>query len=180
IIDKILHNLSPASVVQLKPLNRFFNCLASTYIARVWDWNKFMRRIVPNPESFRDILMQTQAIVSGSQTTQFFSRTEYPQSDCDVYVEPHGLIHLGQWLEHNGFIFRRKRSQHFSFKIAALTAIYRSELYRKPPVHYGATPIIDVYLFEHSDAGPSHKIPIQVIAVGIKPIDCVLRFHSSK
>lgn len=69
----------------------------------MWDPNVYFSRWFTRPLAFRRLLGQCNAVVSGSQALQFFERTEYVDSDLDIFLPPAGVLRMSEWLEDMGY-----------------------------------------------------------------------------
>lgn len=75
------------------------------YLTSAWSFHKFFAKWVTDTEGLRSVLLLTDAVVSGSQALQFFDRSEYPNSDLDIFLRPDRLQTLVQWLLQAGYTF---------------------------------------------------------------------------
>lgn len=144
----------------------------------VWNPERFFSRWFSSPIAFRRLLGQCNAIVSGSQALQFFDRTEYDDSDLDIFMRPAGVIRMSYWLMDAGYALSLK-AEGYTFWQKVVDAI--AEDCDGPtflPNHMRA-----VYTFSRlvtSSIGVQYSKQVQLIVVDIDPVEFItFDFHSS-
>src|SRR5260221_4362327 len=98
--DAILHGLSPAPLIRYSQINKTTQQIAYSYMRREFSVNRVLSRFFTPIEllSFHYLQSKTEMFISGSTALQFFDRTNYPQSDLDLYVEHKFRVNIVTWL----------------------------------------------------------------------------------
>ncbi|KAI0070001.1 hypothetical protein K474DRAFT_1568082, partial [Panus rudis PR-1116 ss-1] len=183
VIDQIFQLLPPDTILHLQLLSKTVQHVVLDYIQRAWDLGSLLQPFFSNVVSFRRILHETQAVVSGSQPIQFFSRSHYDDSDLDIYVQIEGALALGQWLQRHHYMYRPHDSSSLTFYEAFLRmAVARSKpTFLTAQEGYDDVPITAVFNFHKTQTGSErHRSQlVQIIVVSEPPLQCILQFHSS-
>ncbi|KAF4593082.1 hypothetical protein EYR38_008792 [Pleurotus pulmonarius] len=71
------------------------------YYHRNYSLNPILEPFIPSRyiPAFRRLQKENGLVISGSAALQFFTRTTYPESDLDLYVEYARALEIGKWLE---------------------------------------------------------------------------------
>ncbi|KII87153.1 hypothetical protein PLICRDRAFT_72978, partial [Plicaturopsis crispa FD-325 SS-3] len=101
--DAIFRLCSPGDVYVLRLVNRMFRNRVDRYSSEVWNMDNFLARWFPSARGFRRQLRRCDALVSGSQPLQFFSRRYYVDSDFDIYIRPVAVGDMGLYLLSVGY-----------------------------------------------------------------------------
>ncbi|KII93653.1 hypothetical protein PLICRDRAFT_171381 [Plicaturopsis crispa FD-325 SS-3] len=167
----------------MRRTNKAIGSATSAYIRTVWDLDLFLTPWFADPQQFRDVLRQCNGFVSGSQVVQFFGRTEYSDSDFDLYVPAETAMAMGCYLLSLGYTFQPRGFDMPDFYSTA--RILGAEIkfdFRKHRRFferrddYGDPNIIRVYYFLHSD----RKRELQIIVSRHRnPLWIVMCHHST-
>ncbi|CAK5277957.1 unnamed protein product [Mycena citricolor] len=109
---------------------------------------------------FRDMQAESGTIISGSMALQFFSRTRWPESDLDLYVEERSRHHPVRFLDACGY---KHIARHRRDKFLEMFDDYSS----------GEATIIDVMDFKKGNK------KIQLIIASSPPMRIIVLFHST-
>jgi hypothetical protein len=94
-----------------------------------WNINNFLSPFLRDPRSFRSVMAECDAVISGSTALQFFDRVRWSESDLDIYIHIGESVHhksqpivlktLGYHLmEKEGYQYTPDRRQHPDFNLA--------------------------------------------------------------
>ncbi|KAI0366117.1 hypothetical protein BV20DRAFT_911460, partial [Pilatotrama ljubarskyi] len=167
--------LSPIALVRTFQSCREVNAAVSAYTKRAFDIRILLRRYFEDPDDFLAVLSRTSALISGSTALQFFSRTCYPDSDLDLYVNMCSRRELGRWLLSAGYKFAPNRSQHQDFE-AAVTDMQQV---RRLSYHMPGVASIYTFLRPEIRDGLLTLSKVQVIVACRTPMEVILGFHST-
>lgn len=183
IIDTILDAVSPLEILYFALTCRLARRAVIRYRSFAFNINRRLRRFFRDPLVFRSLQAQTHTLISGSFALQFFDRSEYADSDLDLYTHPGYSRLVGKLLIDEGYEFQPTPAQDASFDVAERTN------WRGTQAPYGAqdnpgwddyqwSGVWEVYSFEKKDGEESLKV--QVIASSMSPLESILNFHSSE
>jgi len=165
-------------------INKTTRQIADSYTQREFNVNRVLSRFFTPVEvlSFHYLQSKTDMFVSGSTALQFFDRTNYPQSDLDLYVEHKFRVNIVTWLTSIGYQFQLRKgysslAEQLDFNwgdpdpnISASNPFFESR-----SNGYFGRGVANVYNFFKYD--PERKI--QLITSNHSPLEIVLNFHSS-
>ncbi|KDR69023.1 hypothetical protein GALMADRAFT_145762 [Galerina marginata CBS 339.88] len=159
----------------------------SSYFRRKknFDLHKVLERYFPPEEvfKFRKLQATTGMIISGSTALQFLDRTEYPESDLDLYVDHRYRRPIAWWLKDIGYNLLpplNHRNPRLSFQqIVDLVPDYQtfhfSDCNTYPAPRKGYFGAASVLTFEMNY--PYRKV--QLITCYHTPLELILNFHST-
>lgn len=121
----------------------------------------------------------TGMLISGSTALQFFDRTDYPDSDLDIYVEQRHAFLVAKWLLLVGYTFVARKSQDPNLRVAfeetPTTFHEGAGIFPSEEVGYFGRGVAGVFNFHKYQ--PDRKI--QLITSLHSPMEIILHFHSS-
>ena len=100
-LHAILGMLSPLDLVYLSRVSVADYLLISAYWAEVFSVQRALLPFFSSPErveGFRRLMLQTEALISGSLAIQIFDRAHWSDSDLDIYVEHRRAFPMLCWL----------------------------------------------------------------------------------
>lgn len=189
LIETLLSNTSPdfidtffsfwpiVDIIHLCSTCFRLNLLFKSYQRIVWDPTTFFARWFSKPYAFRRLLGLCNAVVSGSQALQFFDRTEYTDSDLDIFLPPTGVMSMAEWLEDMGYGLPVEEDG-YRFLDRVVDASSDCDKPSFLPNHMRA-----VFTFSRPQSAPT-GFPsvrrVQLIVVDIDPVEFIsFDFHSS-
>lgn len=89
VYNNLLEVLDPASIICLSRTCKQLSSLYEEEGKRSWDPTRILRKFVDDVSTFRKVMYDQGALVSGSQVLQFFDRQDWPGTDMDVFVSSH-------------------------------------------------------------------------------------------
>lgn len=187
IVDTILDVVSPVDAIHFASSCRLAKRSVTRYRSFVFNINRRLRRFFHDPLAFRSLQAKTHTLISGSFALQFFDRSEYADSDLDLYTHPGFSRAVGHWLIDEGYEFQPCRQQDISFDVAdksnwrgVFAASAPCEIIDENPDGdgYQFNGVWDVYSFKRIEGG--HVTNVQIIASSKSPFETILNFHSSK
>lgn len=104
---------------------------------------------------FRKLQESTGMLISGSLSLQFFAKTKFPGSDCDLYVETYSARKVTNWLLSIGYLCSADQD-HESYSMTGIQDVTK-------------------FLLDGIEMAPIHLVVCET-----SPIDTILRFHSSE
>ncbi|KAJ3819026.1 hypothetical protein F5880DRAFT_1490392, partial [Lentinula raphanica] len=133
---------------------------------------------------FQHIQATTGTIISGSVALQFFTRSDYDNSDLDTYTMLRNCLVVGKWYETNGYRYTPARNQQDTFendykRVIGSEGTPRMNLEGNDgddiqgAGRYRSLDICEVWNFKREG------LCIQLVATRIKPEAIVLGFHST-
>lgn len=150
----------------------------NSYRRTTWDPDTFFSRWFTDPLTFRCLLGRCDAIISGSQALQFFDRTEYEDSDLDIFMRPAGVIRMSEWLRDAGYGLPTVEEDYFFNQRLADAVREDCDIPSFLPTNMRA-----VFTFVRTTTLPSGRSLIkrvQIIVVDIDPVEFItFDFHSS-
>lgn len=180
----ILHGLSPVALIRYSQVNKTTKQIAESYIQREFTVNRVLSRYFTPVEVLCLHYLQstTQMFISGSTALQFFDRTNYPQSDLDLYVEHKFRVNVVTWLMAIGYKFQPRKGYSsleeqlaFSWSDTDPSVSASNPFFESRSNGYFGRGVANVYNFFKYN--PERKI--QLITSNHSPLEVVLNFHSS-
>jgi len=95
---KFFETWSLSSILRLRRVSSQLKAAVENYMEESWDFNEFFNPWFDNPVEFRQILFDTQSIVTGSQALCFLRRSRLPRSDLNIIIPVEVIIEFGIWL----------------------------------------------------------------------------------
>ena len=114
IIFRVLDYVDTRTLLNWMATCRGFQATTRKYITKVYDMNIIYRKFFATQEdtiTFRKEMAKTGALVSGSQVIQFFSCTQYAESDLDLYVHYNEAEYMAMCLVDLGYKYVPSRSR---------------------------------------------------------------------
>ncbi|KDR77818.1 hypothetical protein GALMADRAFT_65576 [Galerina marginata CBS 339.88] len=184
--DSIFDGLSAGDLYRYSWTCRDAHDAVSSYFRRNknFDLHKVLERYFSLEDvfiAFRELQAATGMFISGSTALQFLDRTEYPESDLDLYVQHRYRRPIAWWLKEIGYnVIPHPNHQNLGLslnQVLDLVPDFRTlqdhDTHPAPTKGYfGAA---TVYNFEKVD--PYRKI--QLITCYRYPLEMVLNFHST-
>ena len=183
--DLLLHFMSfwdIPSIFSMQKTCRKIRCACEIYIASTWSLSPFFDNWF-NTKELQQILHKCNAIISGSQALQFFSRERYPDCDTDFFVRLGGAKELISWLLCQGYIESEQNTDYDDGNIFDdVMELSAKCIEDRSSCHHA---VLGVYNFfrnkQAADGGTAKIYQVQVVVVDTDPIEHVLfDFHSSK
>lgn len=171
------------SVLSFEAASRNTYYVVQAYRSQVWDLDHYFSRWFSNPITFRHLLKTCNGVVSGSQALQFFDRTQYPESDMDIFLPLDGVKELGFWLQHDmGYRYSESKFRYSYFENTINTIEDSHDGIIQPD--HGTPGILSVIeLIRHDRQSSGSYIPrrIQLVVLNTNPTSfIVFKFHSSE
>ena len=129
---------------------------------------------------FRELQATTGTIISGSTALQFFDRTDYANSDLDLYVEHSSARPIATWLQNIGYIFTPQEDSEFQTLEMGLDKKTDDNTEEMPTLFDQLSPKGYFDAIAVLDFKKENHPPIQVITSKGPPLELVLDFHSSE
>lgn len=134
-----------------------------------------------NALQFWALMATTDLLISGSSAVQFFSRTLFPTSDLDLYVEDRHALNIATWLISVGYTYMPRTIAASSMSLEEVVEFFgrhtpatRDRIMPLTNHGYsGATMVLDFL-------NPATSKRIQLVTVEACPLQLILRFHSSE
>ena len=171
--DALFAILSPIPLLRFARTSRLIYHAVLSYIHHAFNIEAQLSRFFSNPTSFRTLQGRTNTLISGSTALQFFDRSYYPSSDLDLYTPMEHQLEVGDWLIHEGYVFRPSESQPGTFKAAAFDIIKKGGI-----PSYTWRGACGVFNFIRSFGTTEKKV--QMIVASNSPMEIILSFHSSE
>ncbi|KAJ7750551.1 hypothetical protein B0H16DRAFT_1318604 [Mycena metata] len=169
----------PHDIFKAESLSSVMLGIVSHYRRLVWDPDSRFQPWFRDPtRQFRTMLRRCGAIVTGSQMLQFFDRTNYPDSDMDIFLRIGGVSLLGNWLTTQGYSPAAPSAKYTFFRNRVQRACSQIITRQGEP----QTPIRGVYNYYRYVATQTvvHHQKIQLVVVDMDPIHHVIfDFHST-
>jgi hypothetical protein len=86
IFEAYCEHIDARDLVILRKISKRLHDNWRVYTDKLWDVNAKLKRFVDNPVGFRTMMVQSEAIISGSFVLQYMGGMLYRESDLDVYV----------------------------------------------------------------------------------------------
>ena len=199
IYDVLFSYCSPATILRISRTCRLARLAVLDYSYRAFDIDRLLSRFFRNVTAFRCLQARTGAVVSGSLALQFFDRSYYPDSDCDLYVPYKEAEKIGKWILSAGgsaggnYRFEPRKPQAKTFERAMADMLSgewdipegsdrgddEDDDYERL---YKAIHITGVFTFvsdEEDDLAKKGSI-VQMIVAKESPVDAIMNFHSSE
>lgn len=175
-------------VLTLERVSLTLRNISRLYQGITFDFNRFFSLWFPDVKNFRQLLHDCNAVVSGSQALQFFSRATYLESDLDIFVRAGGFQPLSRYLLAVGYYPQFSRANLKPYEIKGLMA--PSTLARKCLTKATSSrhPLLGVYNFKKtivhqkqlSNENKTRELLVQIVVIDTEPIHHVIfGFHSS-
>ncbi|KAJ7186929.1 hypothetical protein C8R46DRAFT_1024899 [Mycena filopes] len=152
------------------------------YKSIVWDPDSFFKPwFIDSPITFRKVLDNCGAVVSGSQITQFFDRTRYNGSDMDIFLRIGGLQTMAQWLLTQGYSYKPELGpdEYTAFHLNLLRLSSRMVAERNSMDE--AIKGVFNYCRYITSATVVYVQKVQLVVVDTNPVDHIIfDFHSSE
>lgn len=146
-----------------------------TYKSVAWDIDSFLGRWFPRPVAFRHLLRQCSAVVSGSQALQFFDRTEYMDSDMDIFLRGAGVGRMSEWLKEVGYSLPSR-----NYYLGSRKHIVHRYRNRRRYCSSAIQAVITFTRFDTTPGGVVYPRRVQLVVVDMDPVKFILfDFHSS-
>ncbi|KAJ7154307.1 hypothetical protein C8R43DRAFT_885137 [Mycena crocata] len=180
--DDVLTNLfafmNPREIAKCSTLSTVVLNVVHHYKTLVWDPDKFFRHwFRDSPISFRLILKKCGAIVSGSQIMQFFDRSNYIDSDMDIFLRVGGLIEMGAWLWRQGYNLHSSSS---TYRVLWDAHRLSAKLVQNQDPTTNAIKGVFNFTRYVASATVIYLQKIQLVTVDVNPINHILfDFHST-
>jgi len=110
----VMSMVSLRDILSLGAVSRGGYSACQEYLTTAWSFHRFFRKWFDDTKGLRNVLRLTGAVISGSQALQFFERTQYPNSDLDIFLQSNKLQILVQWLLQSGYEFSSQRNYGFT------------------------------------------------------------------
>jgi hypothetical protein len=153
-----------------------------SYFQNAFNINQRLSRFFSPHEiiHFRQWLQaDTGMLISGSTALQFFDRTDYPDSDLDIYVEQQYALVIAKWLLLVGYSFVARKRQDADLVVAfdeTPDTFHEGEgIFPSEEVGYFGRGVAGVFNFHKYQ--PDRKI--QLITSLHSTMEIILHFHSS-
>ncbi|KIM40832.1 hypothetical protein M413DRAFT_40033, partial [Hebeloma cylindrosporum] len=175
--DMLFSLLSPADLIAYSKTCRASRYSIKSFYRRAFRIEKTLRRFFAPDEiqPFRELQAMTGMIISGSTVLEFFDRTEYADSDLDLYVEHKRREPVVLWLESIGYKFiPRPSSGPPTLEIMLLDDLMTHSDGISPPT---VSEYRDAMLVLDFKRAGSQRI--QLITSTSSPFELVLHFHST-
>jgi hypothetical protein len=153
----------------------------NSYYKTAFDIKKRLSRFFSSDEilHFRHWQASTGLLISGSTALQFFDRTEYPDSDLDIYIEQKYALPVANWLQRIGYTFVPRKQQdpdlQEAFDETPLGLHKGANIFPSEEIGYFGRGVGGVFNFHKYH--PERKI--QLITSLHSPMEIILNFHSS-
>ncbi|KAI0061818.1 hypothetical protein BV25DRAFT_1805009 [Artomyces pyxidatus] len=185
IVDLICAHSSPANMLRLSRTCRDALASVRSYFRRAFNINNHLARWFPDPLAFRALQARTTTLISGSNALQFFERTDYPDSDLDLFTPKKHVWDVVEWLVGVGYVFVPRKGQDATLSkarvqkedIAQTRTDEDSALVEE--FAYGACSVIEVYTFHKQCTVDGSVLQVQIVGTRNPPIAAVLKFHST-
>ncbi|KAF9456065.1 hypothetical protein BDZ94DRAFT_1276577 [Collybia nuda] len=180
--DLFFSCLSPGDLYRYSLTQKSAYSQVKSYRSRAFKISSRLSRFFTPEEIilFRYCQSNTGMLISGSTALQFFDRSEYEESDLDLYVEHRYAALIGKWLQRIGYTFvAREQHQSSAFDGAHSDTpsgnhvdqgIFSSSL-----EGYFGRGVAGVFNFHKFF--PDRKI--QLITSLYSPLEVILHFHST-
>lgn len=166
------------SIMRVSLTNFRLHSAIRAYKCAIWDPDIFFSRWFARPESFRRILGRCNAVVSGSQALQFFDRTEYLDSDLDIFMRGFSVDVLDDWLKEAGYNMVGERDE-YQIERRMRRIAEDDELGTERQSAIRAVFSYARYGYDGAFGGVRARV-VQIIVVCIDPIEFIIfDFHSS-
>lgn len=165
------------SIIRLSASSFRVQSAFKAYKRAVWDPDLFFARWFSRPLSFREVLGECGAIVSGSQALQFFDRTVYDDSDLDIFMQLDRFTLMHRWLSSAGYKMTGMREQ---YQIEQRVRFLREAEERGEK---SRSVLRAVFSYSRHDGlfGMTRTRVIQVVIVESDPVEFILSdFHTSE
>lgn len=171
--DLLFGYLAPADLIAYSKTCKTVREAVASFYRRAFRIEHILRRYFASHEilQFRELQATTATIISGSSALQFFDRTEYADSDLDLYVEHRFRIPVVLWLKNIGYTFVPRSS----LGPQNIEIVLDENFGTTSPVTSEYTDAMFVLDFMR----PNHHHKIQLITSSASPLELVLHFHSS-
>ncbi|KAF5360145.1 hypothetical protein D9758_011343 [Tetrapyrgos nigripes] len=172
--DFIFQSLSPVELFRYSLLNKAAYQAVHSFRRRAFDITKALSRYFISVEipQFRLIQASAGVLISGSFALQFFDRTNYPESDLDLYVLIHQCAVVANFLKSCGYVFQPRATQQDSLSgnIARAVSAQTDEQLNDGYVSNGIAGVFTLV---------KNGKKIQIIAAKTSSIEVILQFHST-
>ncbi|KAI0083366.1 hypothetical protein BDY19DRAFT_702552 [Irpex rosettiformis] len=176
--DLIFAGSSPGSILRVARTCHAAHLAMRDYFSRTFNINKHLSRFFDDPLAFRSLQARTSSLISGSSALQFLDRTEYADSDLDLYTASIHRQEIGRWLLAHGYRFTPNSVQDPDFEVASDED--HLLVFGDPDNNYRMKGITAVFTFHKPcPVRPGEERQVQVIVATRSPMEVVLRFHST-
>ncbi|KAL0567649.1 hypothetical protein V5O48_014349 [Marasmius crinis-equi] len=170
--------LDPPDLLSYSQICRDAYMQVQSYWARALDIYRLLSPFFTRGEAqqFRIIQALTGTLISGSSALQFLSRTSYPGSDLDTYVEHRYCKPVALYLQSIGYEFQPLSHQPAELDAAIALGsanVNANYIGQRNPTDESKGGFGGVY---NMTRGPQK---IQLITAKESPLDIILRFHST-